>query len=54
MWCFLGWQVPWQNTSFNFAKRWHFRPSFLSVYCRVVGRPALAPNGIQLYAGRDF
>jgi hypothetical protein len=29
---FLCRQVRWQNTSFNFAKRWHFRPPFLSVY----------------------
>jgi hypothetical protein len=29
-------QVRWQNTSFNFAKRWNFRPSFLSVCSRVV------------------
>jgi hypothetical protein len=28
---FLGRQVRWQNTSFNFAKRWLFRPLFLSV-----------------------
>jgi len=40
----LGRQVRWQNTSFNFAKRWHFRPSFLSVYVCSVGRPTLAPN----------
>ena len=30
---FLCRQVRWQNTSFNFAKRWHFRPPFLSVCC---------------------
>jgi len=35
-------------SSFNFAKRWHFRPSFLSVCCRVVGRPTLAPNGKRI------
>jgi hypothetical protein len=28
---FLCRQVRWQNTSFNFAKRWLFRPLFLSV-----------------------
>ena len=31
-------------TSFNFAKRWHFRPPFLSVYVCTFGRPTLAPN----------
>ena len=41
---FLGRQVRWQNTSFNFAKRWHFRPPFLSVYVCTFGRPTLAPN----------
>jgi len=41
---FLCRQVHWQNTSFNFAKRWHFYPPFLSVCCPVVGRPTLAPN----------
>ena len=41
---FLCRQVRWRNTSFNFAKRWHFRPPFLSVYSPVVGRPTLAPN----------
>jgi hypothetical protein len=34
---FLCRLVRWQNTSFNFAKRWHFRPPFLSICCRVVG-----------------
>jgi hypothetical protein len=49
---FLGRQVRWQNTSFNFAKRWHFRPLFLSVCCRVVGRLTLACNGLR--AGEVF
>jgi hypothetical protein len=40
---FLCRQVRWQNTSFNFAKRWHFF-IFLSVYVRTVGRPTLACN----------
>ena len=41
---FLGRQERWQNTSFNFAKRWHFVDCFLSVYVSTVGRPTLAPN----------
>jgi hypothetical protein len=45
---FLCWHVRWQNTSFNFAKRWHFRPLFLSVYICSVGRPTLAPNVLGL------
>jgi len=45
---FLCRQVRWQNTSFNFAKRWHFRPPFLSVYVCSVGRPTLAPNVLRL------
>ena len=45
---FLCRQVRRQNTSFNFAKRWHFRSPFLSVCCRVVGRPTLATNGLAL------
>jgi hypothetical protein len=51
---FSGRQVRWQNTSFNFAKRWHFRPLFLSVCCRVVGRLTLACNGFGLGEGGDF
>jgi hypothetical protein len=51
---FLFRQVHWQNTSFNFAKRWHFRPLFLSVYICSVGRPTLAPNVWRLPEGRDF
>jgi len=35
---FLCRQVRWQNTSFNFAKGWHFRPPFLPVYIPVVGQ----------------
>jgi hypothetical protein len=31
---FLFRQVRWQNTSFNFAKRWHLSYLFLSVFCR--------------------
>ena len=45
---FLCRQVRWQNTSFNFAKRWHFVHSFLSVYVSTVGRPTLAPNVLEL------
>jgi hypothetical protein len=41
---FLCRQVRWQNTSFNFAKRWHFLPPFLSVYVCTFGRPTLAGN----------
>jgi hypothetical protein len=44
-------QVCWQNTSFNFAKRWHFVLClclFMSVYVFSVGRPTLAPNVLQL------
>jgi hypothetical protein len=41
---FLCRLVRWQNTSFNFAKRWHFRPLFLSVYVCTFGRPTLAGN----------
>jgi hypothetical protein len=44
---FLGRQVRWQNTSFNFAKRWHFPPSFLSVSVSTFGRPTLACNLIK-------
>jgi len=51
---FLCRQVRWRNTSFNFAKRWHFRPPFLSVYSRVVGRPTLACNVFGLGEGGDF
>jgi hypothetical protein len=46
---FLGRQVRWQNTSLNFAKRWHFRPPFLSVYVCTFGRPTLAPNYLAFY-----
>jgi len=46
--------VRWQNTSFNFAKRWHFRPPFLSVYVCTFGRLTLAGNGWQLPEGGDF
>jgi len=51
---FLCRQVRWQNTSFNFAKRWHFRPPFLSVYVCTFGRPTLAPNGLGIAEGGDF
>jgi hypothetical protein len=44
--------VRWQNTSFNFAKRWQFRPPFLSVYVCSVGRPTLAPNDLHVSDGR--
>ncbi len=49
---FLCRQVRWQNTSFNIAKRWHFRPPFLSVYVCTFGRPTLAPNvGVCVLVG---
>jgi hypothetical protein len=48
---FLCRQVRWQNTSFNFAKRWHFRPLFLSVYVCTFGRPTLAGNVTEICDG---
>jgi len=47
---FLFRQVRLRNTSFNFAKRWHFRPPFLSVY----SRPTLACNGQRYVFVADF
>jgi hypothetical protein len=41
-------------SSFNFTKRWHFVHCFSVGLCWVVGRPTLAPNGLQLPEGRDF
>jgi len=35
-------------SSFYFAKGWHFRPPFLSVYVCTFGRPTLAGNVLQL------
>jgi hypothetical protein len=46
---FLCRQVRWQNTSFNFAKRWHFRPPFLSVCYRVVGLLGLLVTAYSRY-----
>jgi len=51
---FLCRLVRWQNTSFNFAKRWHFRPLFLSVYVCTFGRPTLAGNVLAIGEEADF
>jgi len=41
---FLGRQVRWENTSFNFAKRWHFvRPMSAQMF-DVSTSPSLACN----------
>jgi hypothetical protein len=41
---FLCRQVRWQNTSFNFAKRWHFVVCFNVSLMSVVSFFTLAPN----------
>jgi len=51
---FLGRQVRWQNTSFNFAKRWYFPPSFLSVSVCTFSRPTLACNVPPLHEVANF
>ena len=38
---FLGRQVRWQNTSFNFAKRWHFVVQCQHKCLMLAGPPAL-------------
>ena len=37
----LGRQVRWQNTSFNFAKRWHFFVRCQHKFLMLAGLPAL-------------
>jgi len=51
---FLGRQVRWQNTSFNFAKRWHFVVCFNVSLMSVVSSATLAPNVLQLGEVADF
>jgi hypothetical protein len=51
---FLCRQVWWQNTSFNFAKRWHMSFVFLFVYCRSCRSFRVSANVLALGEEADF
>jgi hypothetical protein len=46
--------MRWQNTSFNFAKRWHFVYHFYVRLLSVLSVFRVSANGLRLGEGGDF